>query len=943
MRHSYSETWIWRFLTVGLLAAMTLGSLPAPAADNVEPGKGYTLLGTIRPRDATQIESSNWSVGAETMDRDFTIYANWRKYLGPLGAKKARIQSGWAKTEKEKGHYDWAWMDEIIPDMVKQGVEPWVCLCYGNPIYPDGGGTGLGGGLPASDEALKAWDRYVGAFVDRYKQYVDEWEIWNEPRTGLGEGTARYAALVLRTAEVIRARQPNATIIFAAGGSFDTTYVEQVLTWLRDRGKLALVDEVAYHPYTPVPNWSYPKVAKLCEIIAAIAPKVRIRQGENGCPSTPGSFGALRTKDWTEPAQAKWALRRLMGDLGRDIPSSYFSICDMQYPDRKNTKGLLATNPDKTVRHAKPAYRAVQHMTALFDNHLKRIPDDGAAVVGGDSDRFSLFRYRADGGGQVLTLWRNCNIPDTKPDMERVVLSVPHGDFEAPVWIDLLSGRVYAMDASQWKRDGDTYVFLSVPVYDSVVVIADRRVVDPVLAADNVEPGKGYTLLGTIRPRDATQIESSNWSVGAETMDRDFTIYANWREYLGPLGVKKARVQSGWAKTEKEKGHYDWAWMDEIIPDMVKQGVEPWVCLCYGNPIYPEGGGARLGGGLPASDEALKAWDRYVGAFVDRYKKYVDEWEIWNEPRTHQGAGPVRYATFVLRTAEVIRARQPNATIIFDDGNSPDNAYIEQELTWIRSQGKLSLVNEVTYHPYTPVPSRSYAKVARLREVIAAIAPEVRIRQGESGCPSTSGSVGGLGTKDWTEPAQAKWALRRLMGDLGRDIPSSYFSICDMLYPNGMNTKGLLAANPDKTVRHAKPAYRAVQHMTALFDNHLKRIPDDGAAVVGGDSDRFSLFPYRADGGGQVLTLWRNCDIPDTKPDMERVVLSVPHGDFEAPVWIDLLSGRVYAMDASQCKRDGDTYVFLSVPVYDSVVVIADRRVVDPVLAAADKAKDKAK
>jgi hypothetical protein len=49
--------------------------------------------------------------------------------------------------------------------------------------------------------------------------------------------------------------------------------------------------------------------------------------------------------------------------------------------------------------------------------------------------------------------------------------------------------------------------------------------------------------------------------------------------------VKLARIQSGWAKTEQEKGKYDWAWLDEIIPDMVAQGVEPWVCICDVNTI----------------------------------------------------------------------------------------------------------------------------------------------------------------------------------------------------------------------------------------------------------------------------------------------------------------------------------------------------------------------
>ncbi|MBN1346386.1 MAG: beta-galactosidase, partial [Phycisphaerae bacterium] len=252
---------------------------PAASQLTVTPGEGFTYLGKIAPRHARDIKASNWSVGAETMDRDYTVYKNWRQYLGPLGVKKARIQSGWAKTEKQKGKYDWAWLDEIIPDMVDQGVEPWVCLCYGNPIYPGGGSTGLGGGLPglpSSPEALKAWDAFVEAFVNRYKKYVDEWELWNEPHADGGKGTMQYAKFAARTAELVRRCQPKARLIFAAGGAFDVVFVRDVLTWLRDQGKLSLVNEIAYHPYAYAynPDDKYDKVKKLREIVRSFSDEI---------------------------------------------------------------------------------------------------------------------------------------------------------------------------------------------------------------------------------------------------------------------------------------------------------------------------------------------------------------------------------------------------------------------------------------------------------------------------------------------------------------------------------------------------------------------------------------------------------------------------------------------------------------------------------------------
>jgi hypothetical protein len=449
-----------------------------PAACDAAPGEGYRYLGKIKLRHAREIESSNWSIGAETMDRDFTVYANWKQYLGPLGAKKARIQSGWAKTEKERGKYDWAWLDEIVSDMVDQGVEPWVCLCYGNPIYPGGGGTGLGGGLPTSDEALAAWQRYVATVVDRYKQHVDEWEVWNEPSLRGANSGDVYADFLVRTAEAIRGRQPKAKVLGLSLPGIPLDWTEQVLKRLRDRDKLGLVDQLTYHPYSYNPDDSYGNVEKLRELVKKYSQDIEVRQGENGAPSKPGSFGALSKYDWDEQRQAKWALRRLLGDLGRDIPSSYFSICDMQYPDRTNFKGLLAINDDKTVAHVKPAYRAIQHLTAIFDHRLARIPDYQARVEGGAAaTRFSVFGYRRQDGSHVATIWRSSDPPGKRPEIETVTLTIAGARFERPVWVDLASGRVHEIDKSLWTHEARTSTFHRLPVYDSPILVAEAATI----------------------------------------------------------------------------------------------------------------------------------------------------------------------------------------------------------------------------------------------------------------------------------------------------------------------------------------------------------------------------------------------------------------------------------------------------------------------------------
>ena len=55
-----------------------------------------------------------------------------------------------------------------------------------------------------------------------------------------------------------------------------------------------------------------------------------------------------------------WDMRRMLGDLGHDVESSVFTICDFNHKGREiNRKGLLRANAAKEVVARKIAYGAV--------------------------------------------------------------------------------------------------------------------------------------------------------------------------------------------------------------------------------------------------------------------------------------------------------------------------------------------------------------------------------------------------------------------------------------------------------------------------------------------------------------------------------------------------------------------------------------------------------
>ncbi|WP_020603913.1 GH39 family glycosyl hydrolase [Spirosoma spitsbergense] len=442
----------------------------------------WKRIGTLKPRSAKDIASSRITVGCETLDRDYTDFDAYKTYLPPLGAKKIRLQAGWAKCEKVKGVYDWAWLDNVIDYAVANKIEPWLETSYGNPIYEGGGGTNLLNSLMTSPEGYAAYDRWVEAMVTRYKDRVREWEIWNEPDHPMQKITPEtIAELNIRTADIIKRIQPDARIAGLAFASHsDTEYLDRFLKVISDRGKLNQFEWISYHSYDFRPEGSYKGVMALKAVIEKYSKTLLLRQGENGAPSGYIPSFALDKYYWTEYTQAKYDIRRLLGDLGRDIETSIFTIIDIRYAFNQpvlNMKGLIQSDLDKTAIRPKVAYYAVQNVTSVFDNTLELVPNANPATTATES--VSIFQYHRNAGRekagkkQVVTVWLDSKTPNNLFQTTPIDITLQTGNFDNPVWVDMLTGHVYEIPKSSWSKSDSTYTFKAIPVYDSPVLIAD--------------------------------------------------------------------------------------------------------------------------------------------------------------------------------------------------------------------------------------------------------------------------------------------------------------------------------------------------------------------------------------------------------------------------------------------------------------------------------------
>lgn len=447
---------------------------------NVKDDTKLEVLGKLNVRPADGSGNSYWSVGCETLDRDFGIFSEYSDYVGELGVGYARIQSGWAKCEPEKGKYDFSWLDEIVDGLLSQGVKPWMCLCYGNPVYNDEG-YDLGSAIFTSKKAMDGWCRYVEAVVKRYKGKVAMYEIWNEPNLGENKKhPERYADLFTNTAKTIRKFDKDVNIAgISLSGSVPLDFAEQVLEMLKERNSLDYLQFVTFHPYYPNPDDATAKIIALRKLVNSYNPETRLFQGETGCPSILEWGHALSYYEWTEYSQVKWVLRRMANDFKLGIPSSIFTMVDLQYKNMLQSFGLLRMNLLKKFVYKRPSFYGVRNMANILSTDMTPYTE-GLELTSSAERDLNYTGIRKEGVPAGIMLWFGDRIPDNSVEKEEITITVDGITMEHPVLLDPITGRIYSLKSVVLRGGNEVgrMKFTNLPMWDSPLLIIERDAVN---------------------------------------------------------------------------------------------------------------------------------------------------------------------------------------------------------------------------------------------------------------------------------------------------------------------------------------------------------------------------------------------------------------------------------------------------------------------------------
>jgi len=474
------------------------------------------------------------------------------------------------------------------------------------------------------------------------------------------------------------------------------------------------------------------------------------------------------------------------------------------------------------------------------------------------------------------------------------------------------------------------------------------------------------STLGTprkLRMRSSREIQASPINIGYECLDRDMWDREKAFPQLAETGVKWARVQTGWGRCELADGVFSFAWLDEIVDELIGIGVQPWFNVTYGNRLHTAAPAPDAVGWAPVySESAARAWRRFVRELTKHFRDRVRHYEVWNEPDIRvfwKGVppDPLKYAELVAITAEEIRRLHPDAVII---GGALSRGVDQHSLEFLEralGAGMGRHVDVISYHCYRPRPEGLRAReTLALRAMLARHRLNPRIWQGEGGCPSEMSKAEAMAGIPWTEEKQAKWLLRQMIVDLDQEVElTSHFHLSDFhnYFNDGPGNRNAYFGLLRLKGHTRKPSYFAFQSLCNLFDSDTRidrelqcRLDVDETTSTGAAPKDWMLtqvvpFVRR---GQPLLAFWYPAELnPERYGQLPfqagRVTITLtrkPGMELKDPVLIDLVNQQAYCVTAktlpfpyAPATDSGQQFVFEDLPLLDHPLLLTDASAVD--------------
>jgi hypothetical protein len=263
-----------------------------------------------------------------------------------------RVLIDWHLVEPMPGAFNWGYVDHWINGARQRGLNVLGLIAY----TPDWARTpGSHFSAPPVDASIFA--AFAAKVVQRYRDRVTNWEIWNEPNVALFFGdvpdrAARYTELLKAAYPAIKAVQPNSTVITAGlSRAWEPDAPPTFVRGMYDHGAKGFFDAMAMHPYVypsglvidDANGWS--DVDRVHQIMVDKGDGAKkIWMTELGAPtSAPSAAGVSQDEQAREITDVLWKA----AECGFSGPAFIFSIRDIDtavQDDEQDNFGALLTS-----------------------------------------------------------------------------------------------------------------------------------------------------------------------------------------------------------------------------------------------------------------------------------------------------------------------------------------------------------------------------------------------------------------------------------------------------------------------------------------------------------------------------------------------------------------------------------------------------------------------
>ena len=455
--------------------------------------------------------------------------------------------------------------------------------------------------------------------------------------------------------------------------------------------------------------------------------------------------------------------------------------------------------------------------------------------------------------------------------------------------------------------------------------------------------------IGHIEPKNSKDIARSKIGLGFEKLDRDVFDPEKAYDRVSRLGVKWIRIQSGWQRTEREKGVYDFAWLDSVVDNLIARGLKPWICICYGNDLYDDLAKTVFGAvGCPPifTEEQRTAWEKYVRALVKHYRGRISYYEVWNEPDGEwcwkTGVNGSELGEFTRNTGRYIKQTDADAKVIGGVVCTRQLAFLNEAF----AAGMGEYIDYVSFHEYTHDETKVFERVTTLRALAQKYNPSIEIIQGESGSQSRSGGHGALRVGAWTPEKQAKQLARHTIADLLTNVHfTSYFSCMDMIEALTGTVGdvasyldygyfGVLSAEFDENGRstgnyYPKLSYYVLQNIASIFAEEPEVyelpaifIPEQSQRYFGKDLERceVTVGGFKNE-SGELMAYWAKTDI--MHGSYEGTISFQMCSEYDSVRLVDIMDGTIYEIPDEIVKRDAyGCFHFTNLPAKDTPLLL---------------------